>query len=141
MSEKTVNLSLDNLKELFTHWADEMRKPAPPTPQQLAEIETAQADRLANANSVKEKLARKRQEQAVCTHRHNRKDGGASHVVHVHDNDYPGSPGYIYCQKCEVRVRPDTPFWRKLDPGAAFDDRLFMELMQDCSLTGAEILS
>lgn len=63
MSEKTVNLTLDNLKELFTHWADEMRKPAPPTPQQLAEIETAQADRLSNANSVKEKLARKRQER------------------------------------------------------------------------------
>ena len=30
MSEKTVNLTLDNLKELFTHWADEMRKPHRP---------------------------------------------------------------------------------------------------------------
>lgn len=126
--------------EIAQVFADEMRKPAPPTPQQLAEIETAQADRLANANSVKEKLARKSQEQAVCTHRHPRKDGGASHVVHVYDNDYPGHPGYIYCQKCEVRIRPDDKLWRKLDPGAQFNNALFVELMADCPLTGAEII-
>jgi hypothetical protein len=136
--EQTLTLTYEQLINLV----NEIRKPAPPTDQELAEIETAQAERLANANSVKEKMARKRQNQAVCTHRHNRKDGGASHVVLVHDNDYPGqSAGYVYCQACEVRVRPDTPLWRKLDPGAVFDDKLFVELVQDCSLTGAEILT
>ena len=58
MSEKTVNLTLDNLKELFTHWADEMRKPVPPTPQEQAELAQAQQYRLENANSVKEKMER-----------------------------------------------------------------------------------
>jgi hypothetical protein len=140
MSEKTVNLTLDNLKELFTHWADEMRKPVPPTPQEQAASAQAQQYRLENANSVKEKMERKRREQAVCTHRHPRKDGGASHVVHVYDNDYPGHPGYIYCQRCEVRIRPDDELWRKLDPGALFNNALFVELMADCPLTGAEII-
>jgi hypothetical protein len=57
------------------------------------------------------------------------------------DNDIPLSPGYIYCQKCEARVRPDEPLMRRLDPNAIFDTALFNKLFQSCGATsGAEIL-
>src|SRR5215469_14311156 len=143
MSKEPLTLTHEQLSNLIntavasavTTAVQEMKKPAPLTDQEESEIKAAQAYRLENANAVKERLARKRREQAVCAHRHPRKDGGASHLVHVRDNDYPTSPGYLYCQSCEVRIRPEDPLWRKLDPGAKFDTNLYVELFQETTPT------
>lgn len=100
----------------------EARKPTPPTEQELAAIEQAQQERLAMAESVKRQNENKRYiQEKVCTHAHALREGGGTHATFVRDNDVPLSPGYIYCQKCEARIRPDEPIMRKLDPNAIFD--------------------
>ena len=75
-----------------------------------------------------------------CSHEHSKQAGGGTHCVHVHDNDHPGSAGYIICQLCQGRVRPDDPKWRKLDPDAIFDTALFNKLFQDCAQIQGEML-
>jgi len=119
----------------------EANKPKPKTEQELAEIELAQQQRKENAEQIKQKEVRKRwlQENA-CTHEHSKQAGGGTHCVHVLDNDHPGDPGFIYCQNCEGRFRPDTPKWRKLDPNAIFDTAKFNLLFQACAQSQGEII-
>jgi len=119
----------------------EANKPKPKSEQELAEIEQAQQHRRETAEQYKAQQANKRwvQENA-CTHEHKKSAGGGTHCVHVLDNDYPGDPGFIYCQNCEARVRPDTPKWRKLDPNAIFDTAKFNALFQSCAQAQGEII-
>jgi len=90
---------------------------------------------------MKQKAANRKFIQESCTHHHKANDGGATHATFVYDNGVVGSPGYIYCQRCEARIRPDEPLMRKLDPDALFDTNKFNTLMQACNVNGAEILS
>ena len=95
----------------------------------------AQAVKLKNDN-------RRWMQEHGCTHLHKPNDGGgATHCVWVRDNGIDGSNGYIYCQRCEARIRPDEPVMRKLDPEAIFDTTRFNLLIQSCGVNGAEILS
>lgn len=119
----------------------ESRKPQPPTAQELAEIEQAQQHRKDTADNYKQQRANKRWfQEKSCTHEHKKSAGGGTHCVHVHDNDHPGDPGFIYCQNCEGRFRPDTPKWRKLDPEAIFDTAKFNFLFQQCAQSQGEII-
>jgi hypothetical protein len=55
------------------------------------------------------------------------------HCVHVKDNEFPMDPCFIYCQKCEVRIHPESPKWRELDPDATFDINRFNHYFQTCA--------
>jgi hypothetical protein len=113
----------------------ESRKPLPPTEKELAELAQMQQQRVANAAGVIAQAENKRAVQRICNHEHKRKEGGGTHGVWVRDED-PRSPGYIYCQKCEARVRPGMydkdglPYQR--DRTAHFDTELFNKLFQEC---------
>jgi hypothetical protein len=107
---------------------------------EISDFEQAMADRAATAAGVIEKNANKRwMQEHGCAHAHQKSAGGGTHCVYVQDNGVAGSPGYIYCQKCEGRFRPDEPLMRRLDPQAIFDSAKFNELMSECVTTGAEI--
>lgn len=119
----------------------ESNKPKPKTAQELAEIEQAQQHRLDTAKDVQRIKDNKRWMQVNgCTHEHSKQAGGGTHCVHVRDNDHPDSPGFIYCQSCEGRFRPDTEKWRKLDPDAIFDTAKFNFLFQSCAQAQGEII-
>jgi len=119
----------------------EANKPKPKTQQELAEIEQAQQHRKDTAENYKQQRESKRWMQTnACTHEHKKSAGGGTHCVHVRDNDHADSPGFIYCQNCEGRFRPDTPKWRKLDPDAIFDTGKFNELFQSCAQAQGEII-
>lgn len=113
----------------------ESKKEAPPTARQQADIEAAQEERLTNAQGVREQQERKKVVQKLCNHRHTQKEGGGDHLVWVRDENMQ-SPGYIYCQACEVRVRPSGYGYEKLDPTAIFDTAKFNELWQEVADTG-----
>lgn len=119
----------------------EANKPKPKTEQELAEIKQAQQHREETAASVRQMKANKRWfAEHGCTHEHSKQAGGGTHCVHVLDNDHASDPGFIYCQNCEGRFRPDTPKWRKLDPDAIFDTAKFNFLFQQCAASQGEIV-
>src|SRR5215467_3531423 len=121
--------------------AKEMRKPPEPTSQELADLEQRQAERKATADGIKQQKANERwMQEHGCTHEHKKSAGGGTHCVWVRDNDIPTSPGFVLCQLCLGRFRPDEPLMRRLDPTAFFDTQQFNLLMQDCVQTGAEII-
>lgn len=117
--------------------------PKPPTQQELSDLQLAQQHREANAAGVIANIKNKRFAQTVCTHEHSKSAGGGSHGVWVKEED-PRSPGYIYCQKCEARVRPGEynaeglPYQR--DRGAHFNTELFNQLFQDCGEQSGAIM-
>jgi len=120
--------------------ATELRKPLQPTPQEQADLEAKQEERRATAESIKQKKADDRHiQEHICTHKHKGQLGG-THCVFVRDNDVPTSPGFVLCQYCLGRFRPDEPIMRKLDPTAIFDTAKWNLLMQDCQVNRAEIL-
>lgn len=119
----------------------EANKPKPPTEKELAEIKMAQEHRAETGQAEKQRRANKRYaQQNVCTHEHSKRDLGATYCVWVRDNDHLNDPGYIYCQECEGRFRPESEKWRKLDPNAIFNTALFNKLFQDCSGAQGEII-
>ena len=119
----------------------ETNKPKPKTPQELAEIQQAQQHRKDTADGIKREKENKRyMQEKICTHEHSKQAGGGTHCVHVRDNDHPDSPGFIYCQNCEGRFRPDSEKWRKLDPNAIFDTAKFNFLFQSCAQAQGEII-
>ncbi len=138
---------------------EEFKKPAPPGQREIDEIRQAQAHRAETAESKLEEEKRNRWFQMHgCNHEHARQAGGGTHAVFVRDNDVPQSPGYIICQKCTGRFRPEEPlmmgrpkedekpvvekggYRNGLDPKAIFDTAIFNNLLQHCVTTGAEIL-
>lgn len=108
---------------------------------EIADFEQAKQDRQAVAQSkLAEERNRREIQEKICKHEHARSAGGGTHCVYVRDNDVPQSPGYILCQKCGGRFRPDELLMRKLDPKAIFNTAVFNQLMQDCMQTGQEML-
>jgi hypothetical protein len=134
-SKTTINL--EDMKELIasavTAAVAAANAPKPLTDKEIKQIELDNQMRAENAAGVLAAAENKRNYQKICTHEHPSREHmlGKSHCVHVKDNDYPYDPGYIYCQKCEARVRPESERWRKLDPTAHFDTALFNRLYQD----------
>jgi hypothetical protein len=145
MSDAQATFSKKDVMEIAAATAaavvTEMSKPKPPSPQELAEIEQAQQHRKDTADQINQKKANDRwfQEHA-CTHEHTKAAGGGTHAVHVRDNDHPSDPGFILCQLCQGRVRPDSEKWKKLDPDAIFNTGIFNKLFQDCAQGAGEII-
>lgn len=108
----------------------------------IAEFEQAQQSRAEiGASKLAEERNQRQIQTHICKHEHARAAGGGTHCVYVRDNDVLQSPGYILCQKCTGRFRPDEPLMRKLDPKAIFDTDVFNRLMQEClTTTGGELL-
>ena len=131
-----VVIGADELQKIisgaFAAAIREARNPTP-TESEIAAVEQAQQYRKEQSQQVRAALAQKKSFQQVCSHEHSRREGGGTHCVWVHDNDIPGSSGYIYCQRCEGRIRPESEQMRKLDPQATFSTALFNKLFQDCS--------
>jgi hypothetical protein len=126
----------EDLKELIVALTEAGRKPPEPTEdeaqaiaQRKAQVAAQQEERKANGEAHLQSLRNRQYHQQACSHMHSQLPGGlggGTRMVHIHDNDYPGSSGYLYCQKCEVRIRPETgELWHKLDPGATFSTEKF----------------
>ncbi len=140
--EQLSNLINTAVSSAVKTTVEELRKPTPPDEKELEAIRVAQEERRATAQSVIEKKKNERYVQEfVCTHEHLASAGGGSHCVLVHDNGVLGSPGYVLCQKCQGRVRPDEPLMRKLDPEAIFNTQLFNRLIQGCMQSGQEMMA
>lgn len=110
MSEKEATLALtpSMLKELVasavTAAIAEVRKPTPPSDEQLAITDQKQKMRQQTADQIVEIIHNKRSAQMRCTHEHSRREGGGTHCVYVREEN-PQSPGYIFCQLCMGRFR------------------------------------
>jgi hypothetical protein len=130
-----ATLSADDIKNIITSAVGaaiaESRKPAPPSPEAVAAFKQSQEERRANAGYILQEKQNQKNFQQICSHEHSKREGGGTHCVHVQDNSVAGSPGYILCQKCQARIRPDDPTMRKLDPDATFNTLLFNKLFQD----------
>jgi hypothetical protein len=140
-----ITLTREDLANIIgvavTAAVQEVNKPKPLTRQEVAEIEQAQQHRAEVAGNYRAQKANERafQEQ-ICSHEHTKQAGGGTHCVFVRDNDHPGDAGYILCQNCQGRIRPDSEKWRKLDPNAIFDTNKFNKLFQDCAQGSGEII-
>ena|SRR5487761_816158 len=122
----------ENLGTTIRAIASEMRKPTELEQQQIDADETAkkerQAERLENSANVRKQIEDRRLAQMTCSHAH---ADGHTHLHHVIDNGtYASGPGYLHCQWCNARIRPEDPEVRKLDPQAIFDTGLFNRLFQ-----------
>lgn len=115
----------------------EARKPDPPTEQQLSALQMKQEQRAAMAADVMRTKENRLAIQRICSHEHSQREGGGSHGVWVREED-PASPGYVYCQKCEAKVRPNggNEGTKRADRTAIYDTALFNKLFQDCGPTG-----
>jgi hypothetical protein len=124
--------------ELVKATIDEMKKPAAPTDKELAIEAQKQTERRNNADNVIKQMEAKRQMQERCTHEHSKKTGGHSHCVLVKEQDpnVRDLTGYILCQYCNARIRPDYEHLKKLDQTAIFDTNLFNRLFQDVNESG-----
>lgn len=131
-----ISLSMADLQSLMATMAttivSEMRKPSPLTDAQLAQIAQDQEHRKANAQSILDQMEQKTVNQAACTHEHSKRDGGQTHCVWVQESFPLGSHGYILCQHCSIRIRPESAS-KKLDPGAAYNTPLYNRLWQECA--------
>lgn len=136
-NQATLNITADDLKAMISTAVavaiQESKKPAPPTDKELSEIEMAQEHRLQQAQSVIHTAENKKNFQRMCAHEHSKREGGGTHCVWVREED-PTSPGYIYCQKCEGKVRPEggNQGTKREDRTAIYDTALFNRLFQDC---------
>lgn len=144
MSE-AVTFTKEDVKDIVaaavTAAVQEANKPKPLSAAEIAEIEQAQEMRKDTAQNVIQKKINDRWfQEHGCTHEHSKQAGGGTHAVYVRDNDHPADPGYIHCQLCQGRFRPDSEKWRKLDPDAIFDTAIFNKLFQDCAQAQGEML-
>ena len=119
--KQAVTLTADQLKDLMLTMAKELRKPADPTPEQLAQKENDRLSREATARSQLEKMQRDQANRAACTHR--RKDRTTSMVY-----EYMG--GYLICQQCQAIVhagaRPEGDAGKETT-NHFYDTRMFNE--------------
>lgn len=138
-----LNITAEDLKTIIATAVatavQEVRKPAPPTEQELSALQMAQEHRALTAADVLAKQENERALQRMCTHTHSLREGGGTHCVWVREED-PRSPGYILCQLNQCIVRPGEfdkkglPFQKHLK--AIYDTNLFNRLFQDCGPTG-----
>jgi len=107
-----------------------VHEPKPPTKAELAEIELAQQMRKETAKGINQKKTNDRWfQEHGCSHEHSKQAGGGTHCVHVRDNDHLDSAGYIMCQLCQGRFRPEDPKWKKIGPRSYFQHRYFQQVV------------
>lgn len=140
-----INLTKQDLTDLVaaavTAAMAAANAPKPLSKKELDEIKQAQEMRKDTAASLLEGKKRARWfQESGCSHEHSKQAGGGTHCVHVKDSDHPDSAGFILCQNCQGRFRPDDPKWRKLDPDAIFSTGVFNKLFQECAQAQGEML-
>ena len=96
---QAVTLTAEQLKEMLVEMAKEIRKPADPTPEQLAAIESDKETRRQQAELVRNQMENKRIEQSLCSHRRPR--DSSSTCVYVRDGNY------LICQQCQGMIHPE----------------------------------
>jgi hypothetical protein len=132
---QALALTADDLRDIIasavTAAVAESKKPAPPTEQELAQIAQDQQMRKDTAQDVLRAQANKLANQKVCSHEHPKREGSQSHCVWVKEEN-PASPGYILCQLCQGKVRPEVPAEQRMDTQAIYDTQMFNKLFQDC---------
>lgn len=126
-NEAAVTLTASQLKEMFVEMAKEIRRPADPTPEQLAQKENDRASRRSNAEGQLELLRQKRALQKACTH--TRPGNGSSTCVYVYAQaNQPNTGHYVICQQCQAMIhpepRPTGPLGKDLE-NHIFDTGLF----------------
>ena len=144
--EPTLAMTPTMLKELVSSAVAaaiaEVRKPDPPTEQQLATTNQKQLMRQQTADQIVEIIHNRRNAQINCAHEHSKREGGGTHCVYVREEN-PASPGYIFCQLCQGRFRPGNfagedrtqPAFLR-DRGAIYDTNRFNRLFQECAAGG-----
>jgi hypothetical protein len=118
MSTEKSTSDVAAMKDMLVAVLQEARKPADPTPQQIAQLEQDQAMRKEQGALVLLTLANKRREQEACIHM--RRDNTTTAV-------YIAGGNYIICQHCQAKIRPgvapagddgqdfyDTPLFNRL---------------------------
>jgi hypothetical protein len=68
------------------------------------------------AASVRRAAKQKRKEQMACPHKHSRREGNVTHLVHV----FEAGSSYLLCQKCQARLRPVVPRSKRTDKDAIY---------------------
>lgn len=127
MSEpKAVTLTPDQLKDLLVSMAQELRKPADPTPEQLAQKQNDLEARKGIAQMQLEGIEAKKRLQAACAH--TRAFNGSSTCVYIYPQSDGKSGNYVICQQCQAiihpGVRPEGPLGKDLE-NHIFDTQLF----------------
>jgi hypothetical protein len=94
----------------------------------LAEVIAANEERKTNAAGILMQLEQKRTTQKWCSHKHPAAVGGQSHGVLISEQGNPS--GYILCQACQVKVRPE-PAPKGYEGIDIYSTQLFNQLIQD----------
>ena len=114
MSDKSINLTTEQLREILVDMAREIRKPADPTPQEAAQFESEQRMRAENAKLIAEEHKRKRwMQEHGCAHQ---RANGSTTCVHV------ANLGVLICQHCQALIYPEGA---KGVPEGIYDTALF----------------
>lgn len=118
--------------EVIKTLAAEMRKPTEVEQKQIDADEQAkkfaQQERKENAEAVRRQTELDRRMKLSCTHAH---ADGHTHLAQVIESGtLAGGAGYLHCQLCNGRIRPENPQIEKLDPQAIYDTALFNRLYQ-----------
>lgn len=132
LTKEDIQLVTEITSQVAAKIGAEMRKPTEIEQKLLDEDKAskkmAQAERFENSKNVKAQMEARRREQLACTHAH---ADGHTHLVHVQENGrLAGGAGYLHCQSCQAKIRPDNENVKQLDPHAIFDTALFNRLYQ-----------
>ena len=118
-----LNLSEQQVKDLFVAMAKEIRRPADPTPKEQAQIENDRKMREDRGKMELRKIEAKRLEQSMCDH--SREDGTGA-CVPVYDEK--STVVCLICQTCQALIhaepRPTGEIGRETE-NHIYDTRLF----------------
>jgi len=123
---QAIALTAEQLKDLMLSMAQELRKPADPTPEQLAQKQTDLDARRSTAESQLQIMRNKMAEQAACSHM--RRDGSSSCVYVYPQADGLQTGNFVICQQCQAMIHPEPRPTGKLaqeTQSHIYDTRLF----------------
>lgn len=103
-NEQAVTLTPSQLKEMFVEMAKELRRPADPTPEQLAQKQTDQDARRQTAESQLQIMRNKAAEQKACTHT---RTNGTSTCVYIYPQANGHTGNYVICQQCQAMIHAE----------------------------------
>jgi hypothetical protein len=106
--------------ELLAALIQELKKPAPPSEQEVQKLKQEQAMRKQTAEDSIAIIEAKKREQRVCSHR---RPNTSSRAVYVKNGNY------FICQKCQIIVRPsDAPKTSSIN--TVYNTDLFNNMLQ-----------
>lgn len=97
---QAVTLTAEQLQEIMINMAKEIRKPADPTPEQLAEKAQNEQMRADRGKMELDRIANRRLNQSLCDHS---REDQTSNVVPIYNNQ--GGIGFLICQSCQAIIR------------------------------------